>query len=155
MAWLTYISRSFNSTRYIRNTSREFSRWASLTFQLHTVHQEQPILLTQRIITPELSTPHGTLGTEEHEEELKQKPFFQLHTVHQEPCVQLWKQRSITKLSTPHGTLGTYISQKQICSPDYFQLHTVHQERGVLFEKERPILPFNSTRYIRNPKRPH
>ena len=55
--------KSFNSTRYIRNSSpASFLPVLKGNFQLHTVHQE-PTGSTGTILSLILSTPHGTLGT--------------------------------------------------------------------------------------------
>ena len=53
----------------------------------------------------QLSTPHGALGTQVKEAELKP---------------------SLIVLSTPHGALGTKITGEGFSPCQVFQLHTVH-----------------------------
>ena len=125
-------------------------RNAPTVFQLHTVHQEHMLLthkqaynllsfnstryirnssyINQICGAEKLSTPHGTLGTSVFSEMTKAQIHFQLHTVHQEHLMRMVKES---------------LSQT-------FQLHTVHQERVSPISLLSFLLPFNSTRYIRN-----
>ena len=58
-------------------------------------------------------------------------------------------------LSTPHGTLGTVFVPSQ--ENRYRQLSTPHGTLGteLVVDVNNDVISFNSTRYIRNTKRPH
>ena len=127
-------------------------------FQLHTVHQE-PIdnwFLANSGIPPFNSTRYIRNTLIQLLMKVSRSWSFQLHTVHQEPG-EIYEEVERTLFIFQLHTVHQELKMKEFIktATKIFQLHTVHQE---LWKRVRNILScltFNSTRYIRNPKRPH
>ena len=171
---------TFNSTRYIRNLRTGNSGYSfsmSISFQLHTVHQEQLENLIGNRINSLLSTPHGTLGTVlcllydkqahipfnstryirnkwgnktlDYIEDFK-ITFNSTRYIRNTSFFSTSPNWSIS-LSTPHGTLGTCFCLLENIKQIY-AFNSTRYIRNFVPGLERVVcqIPFNSTRYIRN-----